>query len=118
LAWPEQHLKLLCVVDHVEARSSRLRLDRLVFVLERADTEMEQRRPRSGHPDLLKHRHVGTLSEVRVRGPSPASLPPYAGPPITQTSGPHHLELVVRRHGTAQPITPILTIRGEVGEQV
>jgi hypothetical protein len=41
-----------------------------------------------------------------------ASLPPYAGPPITQTSGPHHHELIVRRHGSAQPITPILTIRG------
>jgi Glyoxalase-like domain len=163
LAWPEQHLELLCVVDHVEARASRLRLDRraewastdaspfgfglrgalpgvyrddywlyeepgariwmhhdnecaparpLVFVLETSDAEMERRRPRSGPPDLLEHLHVGTLSEIRVSGPSPASLPPYAGPPITQTSGPHHLELIVGRHGSAQPITPLLTIRG------
>lgn len=27
LAWPEHHLELLCVVDRLEARSSRLRLD-------------------------------------------------------------------------------------------
>jgi hypothetical protein len=84
----------------------------LVFVLETSDAEMERRRPRSGPPDLLEHLHVGTLSEIRVSGPSPASLPPYAGPPITQTSGPHHLELIVGRHGSAQPITPLLTIRG------
>lgn len=163
LAWPEQHLELLCVVDDVEARSSPLRLDRraewaptsaspfgfglrgvlpdvyrddfwlyeelgariwmhrdneraptrpLVFVLEMPDEEMEQRRPRSTHPDLLGHAHAGTLCEVRVSGPSPASLPPYAGPSITHTNGPHHLELIVGRHSSAQLITPILTIRG------
>jgi hypothetical protein len=162
LAWPEQHLELLCVVDDVEARSSPLRLDRradwastsaspfgfglrgvlpaayrddfwlyeelgariwmhrdneraptrpLVFVLEMPDEEMEQRRPRSAHPHLLGHAHAGTLCEVRVSGPSPASLPPYAGPSITHTNGPHHLELIVGRQGSAQPITPILTIR-------
>jgi hypothetical protein len=162
LAWPEHHLELLCVVDHVEARSSPLRLDRraewastgaspfgfglrgilpdgdrddywlyeesgtriwmhrdnerapsrpLVFVLEMPHTEMEQRRPRSGDPALLRHRHIATLGEVRVTGPSPASLPPYAGPPTTHTCGPHHLELVVEPHGSAQTITPILTVR-------
>ena len=163
LAWPEQHLELLCVVDHVEARSSPLRLDRraewastsaspfgfgfrgflpdahrddfwlyeelgariwmhrdnerdptrpLVFVLEMPDEDMEQRRPRSAHPDLLGHSHAGTLCGVRVSGPSPASLPPYAGPSITHRNGTHHLELIVGRQGPAQLVTPILTICG------
>jgi hypothetical protein len=163
LAWPEHHLELLCVVDRVEARASRLRLDRraewastdvslfgcgfrgvlpdvyrddywlyegsgarvwmhydneraparpLVFVLEMPGTEMEQRRPRSRPSRPVQAPACRDAQRVRVSGPSPASLPRYAGPPTTQTSGPHHLDLVVGRHGSAQPITPILTIHG------
>jgi hypothetical protein len=73
---------------------------------------MERRRPRSGPPALLAHRHGGTLAEVRVDGPAPAPLPPYAGPPIVQSAGPPNLELVVGTGRRSQPITPILTIRG------
>jgi hypothetical protein len=163
LAWPDQHLELLCVTDEPEARFSTLRLDRrarwsatgaspfgvgfrgvlappeqddfwlyeegsariwvhrdneraperpLLFVLEASGEAMERRRPRSGPPALLAHRHGGTLAEVRVIGPAPALLPPYTGPPIIQSAGPPKLVLVVETGRRSQPITPILTIRG------
>lgn len=83
----------------------------LLFVLEASGDAMERRRPRSGPPALLAHRHGGTLAEVRVNGPAPAPLPPYTGPPIVQDAGPPSLELVVGAGRRARPITPILTIR-------
>jgi hypothetical protein len=73
---------------------------------------MERRRPRSGPPALLAHRNGGPLAEVRVDGPAPAPLPPHTGPPIVQSAGPPHLELVVGTGRRPRPITPILTIRG------
>jgi glyoxalase-like protein len=85
----------------------------LLFVLEASGDAMERRRPRSGPPALLAHRPGGTLAEVRVNGPAPAPLPPYTGPPIVQSAGPPHLELVVGTGRRSRPITPILTIRGD-----
>jgi hypothetical protein len=73
---------------------------------------MERRRPRSGPPALLAHRHGGLLVEVRINGPAPAPLPAYTGPPIVQNVGPPNLELVVETGRWSQPITPTLTIRG------
>ena len=84
----------------------------LLFVVEASGAELERRRPRSGAPELLAHRHGGTLAEVRISGPAPAPLPPYAGPPIVQLAGPPHLELIAGHAGRSHPITPILTIRG------
>jgi hypothetical protein len=83
----------------------------MLFVLEASGDALE-RRPRSGPPALLAHRHGGTLAEVRVNGPAPAPLPPYIGPPIVQSAGPPNLELVVGTGRRSQPITPILTLRG------
>lgn len=85
----------------------------LLFVVEASAGEaMERRRPRSGAPALLAHRHGGLLVEVRVNGPALALLPAYTGPPIVQSAGPPSLELVVGTGRRSQPITPILTIRG------
>jgi glyoxalase-like protein len=83
----------------------------LVFVLETAFDDMQQRRPRVWTPDSVTHRCCGELREVRVHGPSPPSLPPYAGPPIVHLLGAHRLELVVEVHGTARPVTDNLAIR-------
>ena len=85
----------------------------LLFVVEASGEAMERRRPRSGPPALLAHRHGGTLTEVRVTGPAPAPLPPYTGPPIVQSAGPPHLELVVGTGRRSRRITPILAIRGD-----
>jgi hypothetical protein len=53
----------------------------LVLVLETAEEEVEQRRPRVGMSGSVAHHRPGELREVRVRGPSAPSLPPFAGPP-------------------------------------
>jgi Glyoxalase-like domain len=45
----------------------------LVFVLEASREATERRRPRSGPPALLAHRHGRTLAEVRLNGPAPAA---------------------------------------------
>ena len=54
----------------------------LVFVLEAAEEEMEQRRSRVRMSEPAAHRRPGELREVRVRGPSAPFLPPFAGPSI------------------------------------
>jgi hypothetical protein len=56
------------------------------------------------------HSGQGTRNR-RIRGPSAASVPSYAGPQIVTVHGPHHLELVVG-DGPTRPVTEILTIRG------
>jgi hypothetical protein len=71
---------------------------------------MKQRWPRAWMPEALAHGRPGVLRAVHVRGPSAPSVPPFAGPPITYTRGPHHFELVTGE-GPAQPITELLTIR-------
>ena len=81
----------------------------LVFVLDIAD--LAKRRPRARAPAPVQRGRPAALSEVRVRGPSPPSLPSYVGPQIINARGAHHLELVVGQ-GPARPITQILTIRG------
>jgi glyoxalase-like protein len=82
----------------------------LVFVLETAEEEMEQRRPRVWMPDALGHRCRGELREVRVHGPSAPSLPRFAGPPIVYLQGAHLLELVVGHGGTSRAVSDNLVI--------
>jgi len=79
-----------------------------VFILELAEKELERRGARSLNPARGRE---GGLREVRLTGPSPPSLPPYAGPPIVSVSGEPRLEVVVGQ-GPAREITQILTIRG------
>jgi hypothetical protein len=144
LAWPEHHLELLCVVDRVEARASRLRLDRRAewastdvslfgcgfrgvlpdvyrddywlyegsgpasgctmttsarpHVLSSSCSRCRARRWSSagrapGHPDLFRHRHVGTLSESASADPrrhrcrdTPGHRPPRQADPTTSIS--------------------------------
>jgi hypothetical protein len=80
----------------------------LVFVLEAAHEQLEQRRPR---PGSVAHRRPGELREVRVRGPSAPFLPPFTGPSIVYLQGPHLLELVAGGEGPARPISDCLAIR-------
>jgi hypothetical protein len=84
----------------------------LLFVVEASGDAMVRRRPRSGPPALLAHRHGGPLAEVRVTGPAPAPLPPYTGPPVVQRAGAPHLELVVGTGRWSRSVTPILTMCG------
>jgi Glyoxalase-like domain len=83
----------------------------LVFVLEAAEREPERRRPRVWMSEAVAQRRPGELREVRVRGPSAPSLPPFAGPPIVYVPGPHLLELVLGDERAARPITDGLVIR-------
>lgn len=83
----------------------------LVFVLEAADKEMEQRRAWISMSEAVAHRRPGELREVRVHGPSAPSLPPFAGPPIVHVQGPHLLELVVGLGGSGRPVSDGLVIR-------
>ena len=83
----------------------------LVFVLEAAEEEMEQRRSRGWMSEPAAHRRPGELREVRVRGPSAPFLPPFAGPSIVYVQGPHLLELVVGDAGSARPVSDGLMIR-------
>ena len=83
----------------------------LVLVLEVANEGLTQRTRRSRGPNALGHTHPGVLQEVRVAGPSSADVPPYAGPAISHSDGPPHLELIVGP-GPTQPVTEILAVRG------
>jgi len=83
----------------------------LVFVLEAAAGELEQRRPRSRAPELLAHGRPGTLRSIRHSGPAPASLPRYVGPPIEYSTGPHHVELIVG-DGAPRRVTELLELTG------
>lgn len=84
----------------------------LVLVLETAEEEVEQRRPRVGMSGSVAHHRPGELREVRVRGPSAPSLPPFAGPPIVYAEGPHMMELVVGDVGSHRPVSDALVMRG------
>ena len=57
------------------------------------------------HVRAVKHHRPGELREIRIRGPSAPSLPPFAGPPIVYLQGPHQLELVVVDDGVARPVS-------------
>jgi Glyoxalase-like domain len=83
----------------------------LVFVLEAAEEEMEQRRLRVSMSKAVAHRRPGELREVRVHGPSAPSLPPFSGPPIVHVQGSHLLELVVADEGSLRPVSDDLVIR-------
>ena len=83
----------------------------LVFVLEAAEEEMEERPPRVRISEPARHRRPGELREVRVRGPSAPFLPPFTGPSIVYMQGPHLLELVVGHDGSARPVSDGLIIR-------
>ena len=72
---------------------------------------MEQRRKRAGMFEAVAHRSPGELREVRLRGPSAPSLPPFAEPPIVYVQGPHLLEPLIRNEGSARPVSDGLVIR-------
>ena len=92
-------------------RDNELCPDRpLVFLLETAEAEMAQRRARASR--TVAHHRPGELREVRVRGPSAPSLPPFAGPPIVYAEGPHMMELVVGDAGSHLPVSDALVMRG------
>lgn len=80
-------------------------------MLEAAEEEMEQRRLWGSMSATVAHRRPGQLREVRVRGPSAPSLPPFAGPPIVPVQGLHLLHLVVDDGGSARPISNSLITR-------
>ncbi len=67
----------------------------LVFMLENGEELMEQRRRRASVSEAIRHRRPGELREVRVRGPSAPSVPPFVGPPIVYERGPHALQVVI-----------------------
>jgi hypothetical protein len=79
----------------------------LVFVLELTAEDRERRRSRS--QGLMNRQPAGVLEEVRLRGPAPARLPRYEGPPIAQSVGAPYLELRAGP-GPARPITNLLAI--------
>jgi hypothetical protein len=81
----------------------------LLFVLEAAPEQVEQRR--ASMSAEVAHRRPGALREVRVRGPSAPSLQPFEGPPIVYTEGPHLLELIVGDEGRALSVSEGLVIR-------
>jgi glyoxalase-like protein len=83
----------------------------LVIVLQTASDQMRRRRQQMRMIDTTTHRRPGELREVRMHGPSPPSLPPYTGPPIVHTPGPHRLELVLDVDGTTRPVSDCLAIR-------
>lgn len=105
--WLYEDLGLPIWVHHDNERAPERPL---VFVLETAQADLERRRSRSRGPEQVERAPSATLREVRVHGPSPASVPSFVGPPITSAPGPHHLELVVGR-GPARAVTQILSIR-------
>jgi catechol 2,3-dioxygenase-like lactoylglutathione lyase family enzyme len=84
----------------------------LVFVLQAAEREMEQRRPQAWMAGAVAHRRPGDLREIRVRGPSAPSLPSFSGPPIVYVPGGHLLELVVGDQGASRLVNDGLIIRG------
>jgi Glyoxalase-like domain len=83
----------------------------LVFVLEVGEEQMQQRRRLLSESEAVAHRRSGELREVRVRGPSPPTLPLFEGPPIVHERGPHGLELVVGDEGSTLSVSEGLTIR-------
>jgi hypothetical protein len=83
----------------------------LVFVLEAGTEQVEQRRRPVSMSEAVAHRRPSELREVRVRGPSAPSLPPFAGPSIVYEPGPHALELVVGNENSALSVSDGLIIR-------
>lgn len=73
----------------------------LVFVLELTDHDLNLRRRWSPR----------RLTTVRHTGPAPAALPPFVGPPIEFTPGPHHVELVTGS-GQLTVVTELLSLLG------
>jgi hypothetical protein len=74
----------------------------LVFVLE-VDPEQRRRPPEAAGEERAD------LVAVRHAGPVPPALPPYTGPAVEHTVGPHRLEVVVDR-GTEVRVTELLAI--------
>lgn len=80
-------------------RDSERRPERpLTFVL---DIPPRQR------PDGVRPR--ARLRAVQHRGPAPADIPPYAGPPLLHRPGPHRMELLVDAGGPVA-VTDLLSI--------
>lgn len=84
----------------------------LVFVVEAAGEDLERRRPRTGHAQLLAGWSGPMLREVRVSTPAACAPPEHSGPALIQTRGAPHLQLVCGTAARVWEITPILSIRG------
>lgn len=82
----------------------------MILVLETDGPQLEQRRRLLG-ADETTVQPAGELHEIRLHGPSPPALPPFAGPPISHEAGRHSLELVVRGNGSPLNFGPQLLIR-------
>jgi Glyoxalase-like domain len=81
----------------------------LVFVLD-LSTLPDPRaggRTAGGHP--ARAANPGGLRSIGHAGPEPAALPPFAGPPVVFTAGPHRLTLSVDA-GTALAVTDLLAL--------
>jgi hypothetical protein len=76
----------------------------LVFVL-----EVDEDGALPGRPQDAARAHLGDLLAVRHTGPAAPDLPPYEGPPVRTTPGPHGLEIVVDA-GHPVAVTEILAI--------
>jgi hypothetical protein len=100
--WPYDALGLRIWIHRDNERSPERPM---VFVL-----EIEPRRLPAAEP-AGTDRRPGELREVRVHGPSAASLPPFAGPPIVNVPGPHLLELVVVEDGSPLAVSEGVVIR-------
>jgi hypothetical protein len=85
----------------------------LVFVLEADEQQMQlRRRQRRAMSEAMVDR-PGELREVRLRGPSAPSLPPYSGPPIRYEAGPNRLELVISGERRATSVSDVLIVRAQ-----
>jgi hypothetical protein len=77
----------------VHRDSDRDRRRPLVFVLDLATLPPGRAggRTATGRPAVPAN--PGHVHAIAHSGPAPAALPPYTGPPITHTGGPHRLDV-------------------------
>jgi hypothetical protein len=81
----------------------------LVFVLDLSTLPDTQAggRAAGGHPGPAAN--PGGVRSIEHTGPEPAPLPPFTGPPVLFTAGPHRLTLTVDG-GTPLAVTDLLTL--------
>jgi hypothetical protein len=83
----------------------------MVFVVEADQEQMQERRMQLRGVTAAAGQPYSELRQIRLSGPSPPSLPPFAGPPVQHALGRHTLELVFDPLGSARSITEWLIIR-------
>jgi hypothetical protein len=75
----------------------------------------EQLRPRTRVPELVGDDRT-TLTEVRLSGPAPASVPGLHGPDLCQSVGPHRMELLLDP-GKTLSVNDLLTLTAGTAQQ-